>query len=39
MYDVSSDGQRFLVNVDTSGEVESSAISLVVNWRAGLARD
>jgi hypothetical protein len=32
-YDVSNDGQRFLVNTDV-GETNSSVLSLVLNWDA-----
>ena len=35
-YDVSADGQRFLV--DTELPEEPSPLTLVVNWTAGLAR-
>jgi hypothetical protein len=36
-YDVAADGQRFLINapVENTG---SAAITVVVNWTAGLAR-
>ncbi len=34
-YDVSADGQRFLVNTDV-GEVASSPLTVVLNWTAGL---
>jgi Tol biopolymer transport system component/aminoglycoside phosphotransferase (APT) family kinase protein len=36
-YDVSADGRRFLVNVTSSDEF-ASAITLVVDWAAGLKR-
>ena len=36
-YDVSADGQRFLVNTLVE-ETTSSAITLVVNWTAGLKK-
>jgi Tol biopolymer transport system component/tRNA A-37 threonylcarbamoyl transferase component Bud32 len=36
-YDVSADGQRFLVNTVVE-ETASSAITLVVNWTAGLKK-
>jgi len=35
-YDVSPDGQRFLVSVTASGEPASSRITVVLNWTAGL---
>jgi len=35
-YDVSADGQRFLVNTELPEE--PSPLTLVVNWTAGLAR-
>jgi Tol biopolymer transport system component len=34
-YDVSADGQRFLVNTDT-GEVTAAPLTAIVNWAAGL---
>ena len=34
-YDVTADGTRFLVNI-SSQTVESSPLTLVVNWTAGL---
>jgi len=37
IYDVSPDGQRFLVSVP-SGEPASSRITVVLNWTAGLSR-
>jgi eukaryotic-like serine/threonine-protein kinase len=36
-YDVSADGQRFLVNTDI-GEVTSPPLTVVLNWPAGLER-
>ena len=36
-YDVSADGQRFLVNTVVD-ETASTAITLVVNWTAGLKK-
>ena len=36
-YDVSADGQRFLVNTLVE-ETASAAITLVVNWTAGLKK-
>jgi Tol biopolymer transport system component len=36
-YDVSADGQRFLVNTDV-GEVASSPLTVVVNWTAELKK-
>ena len=36
-YDVSPDGQRFLVNTFVE-ETTSTAITLVVNWTAGLKK-
>jgi Tol biopolymer transport system component len=36
-YDVSADGQRFLVNTDV-GEVTSSPLTVVLNWTAELKR-
>jgi Tol biopolymer transport system component len=36
-YDVSVDGQRFLMNTDV-GEVTSSPLTLIVNWTAGLKK-
>jgi len=36
-YDVSPDGQRFLVNSFVE-ETASTAITLMVNWTAGLDR-
>jgi dipeptidyl aminopeptidase/acylaminoacyl peptidase len=36
-YDVSADGQRFLVNTDT-GDVTSAALTAIVNWTAGLKK-
>ncbi len=36
-YDVSADGQRFLVNTDTGG-VTSPPLTAIVNWTAGLKR-
>jgi Tol biopolymer transport system component len=36
-YDVSADGQRFLVNSDT-GEVTSAPLTAMVNWMAGLKK-
>jgi hypothetical protein len=35
MYDVTPDGERFLVNV-RAGDPESSRIMVVQNWTAGL---
>ena len=35
-YDVTPDGQRFLVNVE--GEGSSSPITVVLNWAAGLKK-
>ena len=34
-YDVSADGQRFLVSTDAS-EVTSAPLTAIVNWTAGL---
>ena len=36
-YDVSADGQRFLVNTDV-GEVTSSSLTVVLNWTAELKK-
>jgi hypothetical protein len=36
-YDVSSDGQRFLVNTD-AGEATSPPLNVILNWDAGLKR-
>ena len=36
-YDVSADGQRFLVNTDV-GEVASSSLTVVLNWTADLKK-
>ena len=36
-YDVSPDGQRFLINVDLS-EATAAPITVVLNWQAGLRR-
>jgi hypothetical protein len=36
-YDVSADGQRFLVSNDV-GEVTSSPLTVVLNWTAGLKK-
>jgi hypothetical protein len=36
-YDVSLDGQRFLINVPVA-EGSSSPITLVLNWTAGLKK-
>jgi serine/threonine protein kinase/WD40 repeat protein len=36
-YDVSADGQRFLVSTDV-GEVTSSPLTMVLNWTAGLKK-
>ena len=36
-YDVSADGQRFLVNTDV-GEVSASSLNLVQNWNAEMER-
>jgi Tol biopolymer transport system component len=36
-YDVSADGQRFLVNTDTS-DVTSAPLTAIVNWTAGLKK-
>jgi Tol biopolymer transport system component len=36
-YDVSADGQRFLVDTDT-GEVTSAPLTAIVNWTAGLKK-
>ena len=36
-YDVSADGQRFLVNTDV-GEMASSSLTVVLNWTAELKR-
>jgi serine/threonine protein kinase/WD40 repeat protein len=36
-YDVSADGQRFLVNTDV-GETTSPLLTVVVNWTAGLKK-
>jgi Tol biopolymer transport system component len=36
-YDVSADGQRFLVNTDV-GEVTSSPLTVILNWTAGLKK-
>ena len=38
VYDVTPDGQRFLVSLP-SGEPTSSRITVVLNWHASLARD
>jgi hypothetical protein len=38
-YDVSADGQRFLVNTAAEGTERAPApITLVVNWTAGLKK-
>ena len=37
-FDVSADGQRFLLNTHVKGGAASEPITLVVNWTAGLAR-
>ena len=37
LYDVTADGQRFLV-INSVEEEESSPLTLVVNWNAGLKR-
>ena len=37
-YDVTRDGQRFLMNVPTEEGTPPSPIAVVVNWTAGLAR-
>jgi hypothetical protein len=37
MYDVTADGQRFLV-INSVEEEESSPLRLAVNWNAGLKR-
>ena len=36
-YDVSADGQRFLVNT-LIGETPAAAITPIVNWRSGLKK-
>ena len=36
-YDVTADGQRFLLNVDLS-EATAGPITVVLNWLAGLRR-
>ena len=36
-YDVSADGQRFLVDTDT-GDVTSAPLTAIVNWTAGLKK-
>jgi Tol biopolymer transport system component len=36
-YDVSADGQRFLVNTDTAGTT-STPLTAIVNWTAGLPK-
>jgi len=36
-YDVSADGQRFLVSTDV-GEVTSSPLTMVLNWAGGLKK-
>jgi hypothetical protein len=37
-YDVRADGERFLLNVPVDEEVSSPAITVVLNWAAGLRR-
>ena len=36
-YDVSADGQRFLINTDV-GELASPPLTVVLNWSASLTR-
>jgi hypothetical protein len=37
-YDVTADGQRFLLNVPVNEKASSPAITVVMNWAAGLRR-
>jgi hypothetical protein len=37
-YDVSADGQRFLIDVVDHDKLKPPPLMLVVNWTAGLAR-
>jgi hypothetical protein len=37
-YDVAADGQRFLLNVPVDDAPTSPAITVVLNWAAGLRR-
>jgi hypothetical protein len=37
-YDVSADGKRFLLNVPVEEEASSPAITVVLNWTAGLRK-
>jgi len=37
-YDVTADGQRFLMNVEAEGASAASPFTVVLNWQAGLKR-
>ena len=37
-YDVTADGQRFLLNVPVDEEASSPALTVVLNWATGMRR-